>query len=332
MALTMYDIARLKDTNFEKGIVEMFIRESDLLKVIPFENIDTMSIQTRRMNGLPATTWRQRGQRFSDGGQPSFETVVDSLYNTGAEINIDDADMKDKGPFIVNPLKFNTEAKVKAIVYDFHDKVVNGDHATDPNSFEGLKVRIGGLASSQTLYTTSHIDVRPASVTVANAYTWLARIEEAKYACDGHRADICLTDADFIRALKHSLRVIGQYVNSPGTPTTTINERESSNFVAPTAGNAFEWDGVKFIDVGVKADQTTHIVGTETDDSTTCRPAYFVKLGDEYLTAIQYAPLDIKEPFMLDDGVTFRSIISWYVGLRHVHNRFAVKLGGSQVA
>ena len=331
MALTMYDIARLKDTNFEKGIVEMFIRESDLLKVFPFENIDTMSIQTRRMASLPPTQWRERGQRFFDGGQVGFETVVDSLFNTGAEINIDDADMKDKGPFIVNPLKFNTEAKVKAIVYDFHDKVINGDHAVDPNSFEGLKVRIGGLASTQSLYTASLLDVRPSTITVSNAYTWLERIDEAKYACDGHTADICLTDGDFIRALKHALRVIGQYVNAPGTPPANLNERESSNFVAPTAGRAFVWDEVRYIDMGVKADQTTHIVATETIGSA-CRPAYFVKLGDAYLNAIQYAPLDVKPPFMLDDGVTFRSIISWYVGLRHVHNRFAVKMSGSQVA
>ncbi len=331
MALTMYDIARLKDTNFEKGIVEMFIRESDLLKVIPLEDVKTMSVQTRRMNGLPTTTWRQRGQRFSDGGQPSFETVVDSLYNTGAEINIDDADMKDQGPYIVNPLKFNTEAKVKSIIYDFHDKVINGDHAVDPNSFEGVKVRIGGLASAQTLYSSSELDVRPSAITVANAYTWLARIEEAKYNCDGHSADICLTDADVIRALKHSLRVIGQYVNQPGMPVTDVNPRESSNFVAPTAGRAFEWDGVRYIDMGVKADQSTRIVATETITNA-CRPMFFLKLGEPYLHGIQYEPLDVKEPFMLDDGVTFRSIISWYVGLRHVHNRFGVKLSGSRVA
>jgi hypothetical protein len=328
----MYDMARLKETNFEKGIVEMFIRESDLLKVLPFDNTDTMSIQTRRMNALPAVTWRQRGQRFSDGGQPGFETVTDALYNIGAEINIDDADMKDKGPFIVNPLKFNTEAKVKSIVYDFHDKVINGDHAVDPNSFEGLKVRIGNLASSQTLYSTAHLDVRPSGITSATAYAFLARIDEAKYNCDGHSCDICLTDADFIRALKNAIRVVGQFVAPVATPTTDVNPRATSNFPANTAGNAYEYDGVKYIDMGVKADQTTHIVATETDDSVTCRPAYFVKLGGNNFSMIQYAPLTASEPMLLDDLVTYRSVISWYIGSRHVHNRFAVKLAGTQVA
>ena len=334
MALSIYDIQRLKETNYEKGIVETFIRNSDLMKVLPFETVDTMQVQTRRMNGLPAVTWRARGERFSDGGQPSWETVTDALYNIGAEINIDDADMKDKGPYIVNPLAFNTEAKVKAITYDFHDKVINGDHASDPDSFEGLKVRISNLASAQTLYASSAVDITPAAVTTAYAYTFLNRIDEAKYNLDGNGGGnvICLTDADFIRSFKNALRVVGQYVNASGTPVSTINARQTSNEPGPSAGNVWDWDGVKYIDMGVKADQTTKIIATESNGGQTCRPAYFVKLGGNYLTMMQYAPLDVKEPFLLDDGVTFRGIISWYLGMRHVHNRFAVKLSGTKVA
>lgn len=333
MALSIYDIQRLKETNYEKGIVETFIRNSDLMKVLPFETVNTMQTQTRRMNGLPAVTWRARGERFSDGGQPSWETVTDALYNIGAEINIDDADMKDKGPYIVNPLAFNTEAKVQAIVYDFHDKVINGDHATDPDSFEGLKVRLSNLASSQTLYAASEVDIRPSAVTTALAYEFLNRVDEAIYNLDGNGGGdiVALTDADFIRSFKNALRMVGQYVNSPGTPTSTINARETSNVAGPKAGNVFEWDGVKYIDMGVKADQTTKIVAAETITNAT-RPVYFVRLGGNYLTMMQYAPLDVKEPFLLDDGVTFRGIISWYLGMRHVHNRFAVKLAGTRVA
>lgn len=329
MTLSIFDIQKLKETNFEKGIVEMFIRESDPLKVIPFEPVDSMQVSTRRMNSLPQVTWRSRGERFSDGGQPGWETVSDSLFNIGAEINLDDADMKDKGPFIVNPLKFNTEAKIKAIAYDLHDKIINGDHANDPKSFEGVKVRISNLGTAQTLYPSTEIDVRPSAVTVALANEWFARIEEAKYACDGHTADVCFTDADFIRSLKHALRVAGLYTQSPGMPHTGINERRSSNDVGKAP--MFEWDGVKYIDMGVKGDQTTKIVAAETISNAT-RPAYFVKLGEPYLTLMQNGSLDTSEPRLLDDGVTFRSVISWYIGMRHVHNRFGVKLAGSRVA
>ena len=331
MALTVYDIAALKETEYEKGVVEMFIKESDPLKVLPIETVKSMSIQTRRMNTLPEVNWRKRGERFSDGGQPGFDVVTDNLFNIGAEINIDDADVKDKGPYIQNPVEFNTEARVKAIMYDFHDKLINGDHATDEDSFEGVATRIGELASAQTLYASTEVDVRPSAVTAATAYTWLNRIEEAIYQLDGHGGgNVCVfTSGDFIRSLKNALRVVGQYVNEPGKPVSSYNQRETSN--EAYTGEPFVWDGAKFIDCGVKADQSTQIVATETI-SNAVRPAYFVKIGDPYLHLIQYGPLDITEPEMLDDFVTYRGVISWYVGLRHVHNRFGVKLSGSRVA
>lgn len=336
MALSIYDIQRLKETNYEKGIVETFIRNSDLMKVVPFETVNTMQVSTRRMNSLPAVTWRQRGQRFSDGGQPGWEVVTDSLYNLGAEVNLDDADMRDKGPFITNPVKFNTEAKVKAIAYEFQDMVLNGDQAVNADRPEGIKTRIANLASSQTLYansSTTELDVRPGTVTATTAYAWLNAIEGAKRALDGNGGGnvVCLTDYDAIAALKNSLRVIGQNVNSPGTPTTSMGERETSNN-PPSNNTYFEWDGVKYIDLGVKADQSTKIVATDTVNSVACRPMYFVKLGDPYFHIIQYGPMEVTEPKLLDDMVTYRGVISWYLGNRHVHNRFGSVLKGQRVA
>lgn len=332
MALTAYDIAALKETKFQKGIVQMFIRESDPIKVLPIENIDTMSVQTRRIQTLPTVAWRKRGERFADGGQPGYEIVTDSLYNIGSEINIDDADMKDKGPYIQNPIAFNTEARVMAMKYDFADKLINGDHASDEDAFEGIKKRIAGLASAQTLYAASEVDIRPSAVTAATAYTFLNRVDEAKANLDGNGGGtvVCFTDGDFIRSFKNALRVLGQYTGPVGKPVTTISERDTSN--EPYTGTMWEWDGVTYIDMGVKADQSTKIVATETI-SNACRPAYFVRLGSpKYLHLIQYGPMDIEEPTRLDDKVTYRGVISWYVGLRHVHNRFAVKLSGTRVA
>ena len=83
------------------------------------------------------------------------ETVTDTVASLGAGITIDKVDKMDKGPYIQNPLSFNAEAKIKAMKYKFHDAIINGDHAVDPQSFEGLKVRIANLASSQTVYAVN---------------------------------------------------------------------------------------------------------------------------------------------------------------------------------
>jgi hypothetical protein len=331
MTLSIFDIQKLKETKFEKGVVDMFIRESDPLKVIPIENVDTMSISTRRMSSLPQTNfWRRRGERFADAGQPNFEVVTDTLYNVGSEINLDDADVKDKGPYIENPVEFNVKARVKAITYDIHDKIINGDHATNADSFEGIKKRIAGLASTQTLYTTSKIECRAASLaTSAEAWAILNRLEEAKYALDGHGGGkvVAFTDAEVIRGIKQALRILGLYTVPGGKdPKTSLdNVRGSSN---DPVGTVWEYDGVSYLDMGTKGDQSTRIVAEETNDSVLCTPIYFVRLGSPYFHLIQYGPLDVIEPQRLDDFVTYRGVISWYLGTRHVHNRFGVKLGG----
>ena len=340
MSMTIYDIQRMKTTDFEKGIVDVFQRESDPIKLLPINEIGTTSISTRRQNSLPTVTFRQRGARFSDGGMPGFETVTDAVYNIGAEVTIDEADMMDKGPYIVNPLQYNVEMKLKAISYKLNDYIINGDQASDPDGFDGLAVRIAALASTQTVYGTSdgtssgtHTDTDAASQSIATANTFLNFIQDAIYAVDGHKADVCFTDGDWIRALKRSLRYLGLYngPQSPDKPSTIIGQRDTNN--VPLAGPFFEWEGVKFIDMGVKGDQTTKIVATETIDSAACRPAFFTRIGGDYLSLIQMGgALNTKEPFPLDDGVSFRTVISWYLGMRHVHPRFATKLTGIKVA
>lgn len=333
MPITMADIGRLKETEFEQGIVETFVMESDLARLIPLETIGTTQVNTRRTNALPSVGWRKRGERFT-GGNVGYEVVSDAVYHVGAEITIDKIDMRDKSPF-VNPLAYYTDAHVKAMAYEFNDKVINGDHATDEDEPEGLKVRIGNLASSQTVYGVSsgaELDVRPGTADEADAQALLYKIDMAKYALDGHGGGkvIALTNADFIQALKNALRVLNIYVD-PTKPSTGINERATSNTLP--SGRSFMWDNIEFIDVGPKADQTTPVVGTTTVNSQACRDVYFVKLDTEkYFHGIQEYPMEISKPFMLDDGLSWRVVIDWPVGFRHVHPKFASRLLGVRVA
>jgi len=333
MPITMADVLRFKETEFEQGIVETFMQESDLARLLPLETIGTTQVNTRRTNALPSVGFRKRGERFAQGNV-GFEVVSDSIYHLGAEITIDKIDMRDKSP-IINPLSYYTDAHVKAMAFEFNDKVINGDHATDEDEPEGLKVRIGNLSSDQTIYgvaNNSELDVRPGTAVAATAQAFLYKLDMAKYALDGNGGGkvVCLTDADFIQAIKNSLRILGVNVNSPGTPVSTIGERDTS--AKPYTKASFEWDGVEYIDVGKKADQSTKIVGTTTVNSVACRDAYFVRIGEPYFHGIQEYSMEISKPFMLDDGLSWRVVVDWPFGFRHVHPRFASRLLGVRVA
>lgn len=340
MAITLFDMLRLKEDEYEQGVVETFIMESDIGKTLSFETIDTVQINTRRLNSLPSVTFRQRGQRYSQGNV-GIEHVSDAVYPLGAEISIDKVDLRDKSPF-QDPLTFHTQAHVKSMAYKFNDYFVNGDHATDPNGFEGIKTRIANyLASTQTLYANTSsavLDVRAATLGAAalstaqsTAYQFLEALDRAQYALDGHKADLCITNSDGIRALKNCLRYANAYVDPASTISTDFNERATS--AKPPSKAAFVWGECTYVDAGVKVDQTTTIVATDSSvASTACRPFYFVRLGDPYIQGIQEYPMEVSQSFQLDDGVTFRVVIDWPVGIRHVHPRSAAQLLGVQVA
>ncbi|MFA6135020.1 MAG: major capsid protein [Phycisphaerae bacterium] len=334
MALTLLDMQRLRKDPFEKGVLDVFMAECDISKVLPIKTIGTVEVSRRRNNGLPTLGWRKRGEAFPAVAGTTSDTVTDQVFAMGATIDIDKTDMRDKN-LIEDPLAERTKAAVKAAAWTFNDAVINGDHATDEDMPEGLKVRIAAGPSAQIIYansSTASLDVSPASgPTTAELYTWLDKIDEAIYACDGHQADICLTDADFIRAYKSALRRLSLYKDVPmEKPYTNPSGMRStgSDFYNKSI---FEYNGVKFFDMGLKVDQSTHIVGTETVGDA-CRPAYFVKMGDDYFHGIQQYALEVSKSFMLDDGVTYRTTIDWPVGFRHVHPASFSKLSGSKVA
>jgi len=333
MALTAYDIARFKEDNYAKGIVNTLIEECDVLKIVPIENIGTLAISTRRANSLPAVNFRARGSRYTDGGAVGFETVTDAVYDIGTEITLDKADMKDKGPYITNPLEYNTKARVKSMKFKINDAWMNGDHATDPNSFEGVIARHSAMAAAQTTTAASAgaEDIRVSAITDATARAFLNSVDDAVYALDGNgKGAVCFTDADYIRGFKRCLRQLGLYNGPVAMPTTKLHQRDTSADMAPFPH--FEWDGIKFVDMGLKSDQSTKIVGTETVNGVTCRPAFYCRLGEPYLHFIQLDDLDVSEPFMLDDGVSWRIVVGWMLGTRHVHPKSISKHAGARVA
>ncbi len=336
MAITLLDVQRLKPDDYEKGVVETFVLECDISKKLPLVTIGTLEVRTKRTNSIPTVGFRSRGQMYGQVKSGGTDTVADAVYSMGATIDIDKNDMRDKSP-VTDPLTERTRYAVKGMAWTFNDYFINGDHGTDPDGFEGLKVRLANAPAGQTVYGNSSsaaLDVAAAIAanTTATFQTFLDKLDEAKYQCDGHTADACLTDADGIKAIKASLRRLQLYKDADPTLPHVRPDNERRTNATQLQKPIFNWDGVDFYDLGLKADQSTKILGTDTVGGVACRPFYFVKLGEPYLHGIQQYAMEISKPYMLPDGVTYRTVVDWPVGLRHVHPKFASVLKGVKVA
>lgn len=334
MALTLLDVARNKKDAFEGSVVETYADHCDILKRLPLTTIGTTEVHRKRKNSGSTLGFRRRGEAYGNVNGGGHDIVSDAVYAMGGNIDIDYTDMHDKAP-VTNPLTERITEGVEAAGWTFNNAFINGDHASDDDSFEGIKVRLAAGDQGQIVYggtSSTKLDVAAAIAanTTATMQTFLDKIEDAIYKCDGHKADAAFTTADFIRSVKKVERRLNIYKDvNPKEPSTGLNERRTSapKYSAPLY-NAF---GVDWYDMGVKSDNTTAVIATETLDSVATTPVFFVKLGDAYLSGIQQYAMRVTKPTLLPDNVTYRVTIDWPVGLRHVHPRSFSKLAGCLV-
>lgn len=339
--LNLYDVMRDKarrGDDYGAGVVSLIIQECDIAGLLDWKTLNTTEISNKRSNSIPEVGFREgRGATFSGVAGDVFDEWTDSVWHLGAQVDIDVTDLNDE--MAGDVLGDRTQQAVKGMSWTFLDYFINGDHATDPYGFEGLKVRLSNSPSGQVVYgdtSSSELDMRmSASPTEDDMYQFLDRIDEAIDAADGHMADIALTSSDFIATLRSVLRRLGKYTEHPVNADPAIgsvSRRTSADKPNKPVLVYPEHLGIKWYDMGFKADQSTRVVENETVNSQDTRPVYFVKLGHPYLYGIQQYPIRISEPRILDDGVTYRTTIDWPTGLHHVHNKSVSKLAGVRVA
>lgn len=329
-ARTLLDMMRYRKDFFEAGVISYLIDECNIIEKIPWKTLGTTAIGHRRSNAVNTVGFRSRGERFGAVSQRTYEEVTDATYPMGAEIEVDKTDFRDKR-LPENPLVTATKEAMEDVGWTFRNHFLNGDQATEPKGFDGVLVRLNNLAASQRVYaqdSSNDLDIRvTATVTDAVARQVLNRIDETVAALDGYQADIALTSRDVILALKRVMRQLNYNV-SPLVPAADPGTGRRTSAQRPSKPNLV-YEGVSFYDLGVQADQSTNIVGTETIGGQATTPIFFLKLGDSYLTGIQQYEIEVSET-QLDpsDMVTYRTTVDWPVGLHHVHPKFGARLSG----
>lgn len=339
--LNLYDVMRQKSEkgdDYGAAVVETFAQECDPATLLSFKTLGTTEVKHRRKNTIPTIGFRQgRGTSFGSVSGTSNAQVTDSVYQLGAQIDMDKTDVRDKEAGDL--LGERTRDAVKGMAWTFLDAFINGDHATEPHGFEGIKVRLANAASGQIVYgnaSNAELDVRAsASPSDATLYNFLDKIDEAIDALDGSTGDVAFTSSDFIATLRSVLRRLGKYTERPVEADGKFGSVRRRTSAVKASGPVLiypEDKGIKWYNMGFKADQSTRVVGTDTVNSVACRPVYFVKLGYPYLHGIQQYAMEIDGPDWLDDKVTQRIVIDWPVGLHHVHPKSISKLAGVRVA
>ena len=210
--MTLEEIKKgMSDKVFDQ-IVDVFLRESEILQVLPFDDCvssvgggSTMKYKYLR-KVLPATAqFRKLNGEYtaSAATKQEFEAALAIL---GGEVEFDRVLNKVAGKW--DNMAYQIEEHIKAVVSLFHHTLINGDAvataATDAPEFEGLDSMLAGTSTE--FNATSFIDLSDITKLKENADEFYEALMLLVKSTD---ADALLMNTDTIAKIQTVARVLG---------------------------------------------------------------------------------------------------------------------------
>ena len=299
--LTLLEAAKLIQDPLKKGVIEIFPRVSPVLERLPFYDVNGQALKYNLESSLPGIAFRGLNSSY-DESTGVVNPAVEALYIMGGLSKVDRALVKTQGN--INDLRaIHDGMKAKAAALTYTDKFFNGDNATDPNEFDGLKARLTG---------SQVIDM--GSSDGGDTLT-LDKLDEMLDAVQG--------SPDVIFCNKTMRRKISSLARAAGQAIETVNDSFGRQL------NAYV--GVPIAVIEEDKDGNPILPFTEPDldngDKNVTTSIYACRFGlAEYVSGLQAGQMDVIDQGL--SGVHYTTLIEWICGMGVFHPKAAARLRG----
>lgn len=328
--LTLAQYAQLSKVPLNKGIMMGISMEGLIADIMTWSGTDGRLVQQGvRFDEVITPDWIPLGGTISSktaNAKPLSFSVQEMALHIDVPAPLEDANTDQLERASVQ----QTMLAIKGAAYQLNDAFINGAHATDPNSIEGIDFLVGTMDTRQTV-GASEIDLT-ASYTDALAESLFSRLDLGIWSCEGHQPTFAISNDSLLLKMESFARGYKLLGNTHDWlhDTYKIDDPRMSQRTASTRP-AFVYRGVPFYDIGFKADQTTRVLlntYTEGGSSAHGSRVYFVKIGEEDVQGLQLSPLQTINIGMLPDTDVIRKRIKWLPGLAIWGPRSVVKVQG----
>lgn len=301
MPMTLVEAAKAAPTPLKAGVIETFAQTSDVLRVLPFEDINSGAVTALREQTLPGVGFRGVNEAYSE--DPGvLNPITETLAIVGGDIDVDTFIAKT----MPGQVPARVQMKVKAAAHRFTRAFVKGDSSTDPREFDGLQRRISG---NQLL---------AAGNTAGGDALSLAKLDELidQVHMDGQRFLVMnKTMKRLLTAASRSASVGGNINYVPdefGRPVTRYGD-------IPILIADEDNLGAQILPFTEPAPN---------DAAATTTSIYCISVGPMLLTGIQFEALDARPLGEAHDTPAFRTRIEWFAAIAAWHGRCAARLRG----
>ena len=212
MPMTLEEIKKGMADKVFGQIVDIFLRESDILQLLPFDNCvsasgggSTMKYKYLR-KVLPAAAQFRKLNGSYNASAATKQEYEAALAIMGGEVQMDRVLNKVAGKF--DNLAYQIEEHIKAVVSLFHYTLINGDAVTTANTdgpqFEGLDSMLAGTTTE--FNADKSIDLSNITNLKNNADEFY---EALTLLIKSTQADALLLNTDMITKIQTVARILG---------------------------------------------------------------------------------------------------------------------------
>lgn len=300
MALTLLEAAKLSPDPVQSSVIEMFARQSDILRELPIDTIPGGAVTYNREGALPGIAFRGVNESYTES-TGVINPITDSVVIAGGDLDVDRFIIETRG---ASQRAVQTEMKVKNLADSWTTKFFKGDSTSDPREFDGLQARLTGNQL-----------IEAGSTNGGDALS-LAKLDQLIDAVD-NPTHLIMSKA-MRRRLSAAARLytVGGYVtydqDAFGRKVMFYNDLPILVAYSQNGGT----EPLGFTEVGS---------GGATATATSI---YCVSFGSGRLSGIQNGGMSVRDLGEQDSKPVFRTRVEWYAGIALWHGRAAARLRG----
>lgn len=140
MAMTLLEAAKVADSIETSTIIEEYAAQSDILRVLPFENYDGSGIHYNREDKLPGVGFRGINEGYEES-VGVLNPQSEAFKIAGGDLDVDKFITDTQGDKVRTTHELQ---KVKALSLSWTRNFIKGDTRSNPRAFDGLQVRLTG--------------------------------------------------------------------------------------------------------------------------------------------------------------------------------------------
>lgn len=288
MALTLLEAAKLMQGDaVRSSVIETFARSSDLLQVLPFNDIAGNAYKYNQESAMPGVAFRGVNEAYTED-VGVLNPVTEPLVIAGGDLDVDKFIVDTEGP---GQRELHEDMKIKHLAQLISYKFIKGDADSDPKEFYGMQSRLTG----NQLITQS-----------AGAAT-LAKLDELIDAVDEP------THLFMNKAMRRRLTAAARLTTVGGYITYDVD--------------AFGRQVTKYNDLPILISDANdqNYAATDFTEASSTTSIYCLSLGEGRLGGIQNGMMDVRDLGEQDAKPVYRTRVEWYVGLVLYHPRAAAR-------